>query len=113
MFIDKSANFLSTSSYSYSLAFSPRIDFIFSSKDQTYFLYPIKKQVLSNILFPLSDLRKEEVRNLAKQFNLPVSEKKESQDICFIPDKDIRNFLMTHIKEIKPGPIINKKEKIL
>lgn len=62
-------------------------------KDQTYFLYGIKRQDLSSILFPLSDLKKSEVRKLAKKAHLPVAEKVESQDICFINDGNYRTML--------------------
>jgi tRNA-specific 2-thiouridylase len=57
-------------------------------KDQTYFLYSIPYERLENILFPLSHLTKDEVRDLAKQNSLPVAEKQESQDICFVTQKN-------------------------
>ena len=82
-------------------------------KDQTYFLYPIKKDLLKFILFPLADFTKDQVRAIARQKNLPVAEKPQSQDICFIPQSDYRRFLLTRIKVPKPGPIINSNGDIL
>ena len=54
-------------------------------KDQTYFLYPIAAADLGSILFPLAGLMKDEVRELARKAALPVAEKPESQDLCFVP----------------------------
>jgi tRNA-specific 2-thiouridylase len=55
-------------------------------KDQSYFLYPLGQDALSRSIFPIGDLTKKEVRELAKKFNLKVADKEESQDICFIED---------------------------
>jgi len=75
-----------------------------SSKDQSYFLWTLKQKQLEKILFPIGHLRKTEVRKLAKKFNLPIAEKKDSQGICFLGDIDLREFLKHYIKE--------KKEKV-
>ena len=66
-----------------------------SPKDQSYFLYQIDKKIINNILFPLNKYpNKNEIRNIAKKENLvEVSEKKDSQDICFIEEKDYSTFL--------------------
>ncbi len=66
------------------------------SKDQSYFLFSIPKEKLSKILFPVGDLRKEEVRKIAEEIGIPVAKKSESQDICFIEGsyKDfVRNYI--------------------
>ncbi len=63
------------------------------TKDQSYFLYAIKKQNLKSILFPVGKLKKSEVRKIAKNARIPVYEKPESQNICFIPDKDYHKFI--------------------
>lgn len=63
------------------------------SKDQTYVLYGLSQRVLSKIIFPLSQLSKDEIREIARGGGLPAAEKKDSQDICFIPDKDYIRFL--------------------
>lgn len=76
-------------------------------KDQTYFLYAIPREALSSILFPLAQLTKEDVRDRARRANLPVAEKGESQDICFITHKNYGAFLQSRIKGIRPGPIVD------
>ncbi len=82
-------------------------------KDQTYFLYSIPYERLENILFPLSHFTKDEVRDLAKQNSLPVAEKQESQDICFVTQKNYQEFLLSRGHEFKPGPIVNMQGKIM
>ena len=81
-----------------------------SDKDQSYFLYQLDQTQLSKILFPLGELTKTEVRAIAKKNNLPVYEKVESQEICFIQDKDYRDFLKRYLPEtyFKPGVIVDK-----
>lgn len=77
------------------------------SKDQSYFLCTIPKEVLPHLIFPLGDLTKQEVRKIASDAGLKVAHKKESFDICFIPDKDYKSFLKSK------GYDIFKKGKIL
>lgn len=86
-----------------------------SNKDQSYFLYRLTQRQLSHSLMPLGDLTKPKVRLLAKKFKLPVAEKRGSQEICFLPQDDYREFLKTHINkhDIKSGPIVDKNGKIL
>lgn len=62
-------------------------------KGQSYFLFTIRKKDLPRILFPLGELKKSEVRAIARRLNLRVKNKVESQDICFIPDGDYRTLL--------------------
>jgi tRNA-specific 2-thiouridylase len=63
-------------------------------KDQSYFLYTLTQVQLKQIIFPLGEMEsKEEVRRLAREFGLPVSEKSDSQEICFIPNDDYVTFL--------------------
>jgi tRNA-specific 2-thiouridylase len=82
------------------------------SKDQSYFLWTLKQEQLKKILFPIGHLKKTEVRKLAKKFNLPVAEKKDSQGICFLGAVDLKDFLKHYIKE-KKGDVVNKEgEKI-
>lgn len=82
-------------------------------KDQTYFLYPIPYGKLENILFPLACLTKDEVREIAKKEALPVAEKQESQDICFVTQKNYQEFLLGRVPEQKPGPIVDIQGKDL
>ena len=77
-----------------------------STKDQSYFLWTLKQEQLSKILFPVGHLNKTEVRKLAKKFNLPVAEKKDSQGICFLGHVDLKEFLKHYIKE-KKGKVLN------
>jgi tRNA-uridine 2-sulfurtransferase len=76
------------------------------SKDQSYFLWTLNQKQLSKILFPVGNLKKTEVRKLAKKFNLPVAEKKDSQGICFLGAVDLKEFLKHYIKE-KKGQVVN------
>jgi len=62
-------------------------------KDQSYFLFGLTQAQLSRSMFPLGSLTKPEVRELAARFDLRVAEKKESQEICFIPDDDYVRFI--------------------
>lgn len=63
-------------------------------KDQTYFLYAIDKEILSHLIFPLSDLTKGEVRETASKYGLSVADKGESQDICFISGHDYHSCIV-------------------
>lgn len=82
-------------------------------KDQTYFLYAIPYERLKNILFPLAHLTKDEVRNLAEINSLPVTAKQESQDICFVTQKNSQEFLLGKVPEITPGPIVDLQGKVM
>ncbi|MFZ4859932.1 MAG: tRNA 2-thiouridine(34) synthase MnmA [Desulfuromonadaceae bacterium] len=63
-------------------------------KDQSYFLYTLSQQQLQQVIFPLGDVEsKDEVRRLAREFALPVAEKSDSQEVCFIPNDDYVAFL--------------------
>jgi tRNA-specific 2-thiouridylase len=82
-------------------------------KDQTYFLYAIPREGLGNILFPLAHWTKNEVRDLAEKQALPVAQKQESQDICFVTQKNSREFLIERVPEVKPGPVMDLNGKVL
>jgi len=75
-------------------------------KDQSYFLWQLTQKQLSKIIFPLGDYAKEQARRLAKKFKLPVFNKKDSQEICFV-NININEFLRRHIKA-NSGSIITK-----
>jgi len=63
-------------------------------KDQSYFLYTLSQEQLARVLFPLGEMEsKDEVRRLAREFHLPVAEKGDSQEVCFIPNDDYVAFL--------------------
>jgi tRNA-specific 2-thiouridylase len=77
-------------------------------KDQSYVLYMLGQRELRHLLLPLGDYTKEQVRAMARQRGLPVAEKAESQDLCFLLDNDYRRFLQAHAPEaIRPGPILD------
>jgi tRNA-specific 2-thiouridylase len=76
-----------------------------SEKDQTYFLWGVEKSMLKKILFPLGDLTKKEVRQLAKKYHLPTATKKDSQGICFVGPLKVREFLKSQIKSL-PGEAV-------
>ena len=75
-------------------------------KDQSYFLWTLTQEDLSHTLFPVGGMEKSEVRELAKKFELPVAEKKDSQGICFMGDVSMEDFL-SHYIEAKPGKVVN------
>lgn len=77
------------------------------SKNQTYFLHALSSEQLSQALFPLADLTKEEVRKIAKEHNLSVSDKKDSTGICFIGKQKFDEFITQHLKAI-PGDILDE-----
>ena len=84
-------------------------------KDQSYVLWNIPKELLKYVVFPLSDFEnKEQIREIAGSNNLQVANKPDSEDICFIPGGNYKNFLEKN-SEIKPkkGDIVNSKGKVL
>lgn len=64
-----------------------------SRKEQTYVLYRLTQEQLSHVIFPLSTMEKEEIRKIAKKYNMPCASNPDSQDICFIPDGDYAKFI--------------------
>ena len=69
------------------------------SKDQTYFLFGLTQEQLSRTLFPLGEMTKAEVRELARRHGLALAEKPDSQEICFVPGGDYKNFLDAYLAE--------------
>lgn len=81
-----------------------------SKKDQTYFLYNTSQEVLSKTLFPLADLEKEEVRQIAKDENILTYSKKDSEEICFVQNRDHGLFIRQRNPElIKEGYFIDER----
>lgn len=81
-----------------------------SKKDQTYFLYNTSQEVLSKTLFPLADLLKDEVRDIAKNENILTYSKKDSEEICFVQNRDHGLFIKQRNPElIKEGYFIDEK----
>lgn len=69
-----------------------------SSKDQTYALYNLTQEQLKHTLMPAGDYSKDEIRRIAKRIGLPVAEKPDSQDICFVPDGDYASYIENVVK---------------
>jgi tRNA-specific 2-thiouridylase len=69
------------------------------SKDQTYFLFGLTQEQMSRTLFPLGGYTKPEVRALAREMNIPVAEKSDSQEICFVPNGDYAAFIEAYFRE--------------
>ncbi|WP_119067881.1 tRNA 2-thiouridine(34) synthase MnmA [Rubrobacter indicoceani] len=82
------------------------------TKDQTYVLWPMPKKLLARTEFPLGDYRKSEVREIAASRNLAVATTPESQDICFIPTGDYREFIGRKVGPA-PGEIVDTKGAVL
>jgi len=70
-----------------------------SCKDQTYFLFGLTQEQLSRTLFPLGEMTKPEVRELAHQHGLALAEKPDSQEICFVPGGDYKRFIDAYLAE--------------
>ena len=78
-----------------------------TNKDQTYFLYRISDEAISQTLFPLGKMLKPEVKQLAAEFGLDNAYKKESMGVCFVGEVGIKDFLQEYI-EVVPGQIIDR-----
>ncbi len=76
------------------------------NKDQTYFLSQVSKDQLENVLFPIGDMTKSEVRKVAEDYDLITADKKDSTGICFIGERNFKKFLENYLPNI-PGDIVN------
>jgi len=84
------------------------------SKDQSYILHVLGQTQLKHAIFPLGEFTKPHIRQLARDFGLPVSERSDSQDLCFLGQNDLRGFLQRHAPEsVLPGPITDRQGRIL
>jgi len=85
-----------------------------AQKDQSYVLSVLTQQKLAHACFPLGEYTKPQVRELARQFGLPVAERADSQDLCFLGDGDTRAFLLRHAPQVEaPGPILSYAGQVL
>lgn len=75
-----------------------------AKKDQTYALYNLTQEQLARTLMPVGDYSKEEIRQIAKEQGLPVANKPDSQEICFVPDQDYAGFIERTTDKSVPGP---------
>ena len=85
-----------------------------AQKDQTYALYNLTQDQLARTLMPVGDFTKEEIRQMAEDMGLPVAKKKDSMEICFIPDNDYAAFIQRSAGEVPgAGNFVDKEGKIL
>lgn len=85
-----------------------------ANKDQSYALYSLNQFQLTHAIFLLGSMTKQEVRQIAHKAGLPVSDKAESQEICFVPDKSYASFIKQYLNLTQqPGLIKDKSEKVL
>ncbi len=82
------------------------------NKDQTYFLWTLKKELFPSIIFPVGNMEKGKVRELALQYKLPVASKKDSQGLCFVGTIDIKTLLKQYIQE-KNGDVCNEQGEVI
>ena len=81
-----------------------------TAKDQSYFLFTLTQRQLARALFPVGHLRKEEVRALARRGGLPVADKPDSQELCFVPDGDTAGLVEAREPAVaRPGPIRDRR----
>jgi tRNA-uridine 2-sulfurtransferase len=84
------------------------------TRDQSYFLYKLTQAQLATAIFPLGNLTKDNVLKIALEMGLPAVKRKESREICFIPDNDYPRFLREQVtSEIPRGKIVDKQGKVL
>ena len=85
-----------------------------AAKDQTYALYNLTQEQLSHTLMPVGDYTKDQIREIAAKIGLPVAKKKDSQEICFVPDQDYASFIQNETGIVAPkGNFVNTKGEIL
>lgn len=82
------------------------------NKDQTYFLWTLPKEIIPHVLFPIGDIEKPRVRELAREAGLPVAEKKDSQGLCFVGTIDVKTLLKEYIDE-KKGNVVNEEGEVI
>ena len=116
---DLGANFLATGHYARIIFEDGRFKLkkaVDIKKDQSYVLYNLTAEKLARIILPLGDFYKVETRILAEKLKLPVANKPDSQEICFIPDDDYKKFILSRkptAEALKPGQIVDSSGKIL
>ena len=83
------------------------------ARDQSYFLYGLGQEVLSRLLLPLGELDKAAVRALAREAGLEAAGRRDSQDICFIPDGDCAAYLARQGVPFRPGDFVDREGRVL
>jgi tRNA-specific 2-thiouridylase len=85
----------------------------FRKKDQSYTLAGLSQRQLARALFPIGELTKEETRQIARDLDLVTADKPESQEICFVPNDNYRDFIEKRAGEAPPGPIVSTTGEVL
>lgn len=83
-----------------------------NNKDQSYFLSQLSSEQLAKALFPIGDMEKKEVRELAKKYSLSVANKKDSTGICFIGERNFKEFLKNYLPAM-PGKIVTSTHQVV
>ena len=84
------------------------------NKDQAYMLYRLTQEQLMRTIMPLGALSKEEVRTIAQKAGIPVADKPDSQEICFVPDGDYADYVAAHASEVTgPGSFVDEDGRVL
>jgi tRNA-specific 2-thiouridylase len=115
--LERGADFLATGHYARVRRVGDRYQLLRGrdrTKDQSYVLHILTQEQVARVLFPLGDLTKSQVREMARARGLPVADQPESQDICFLADADYRRFVAEHAPEaVRPGPILDTAGRVL
>ena len=83
-------------------------------KDQSYVLFGTRRWMLRHMLLPIGRYRKDQIRRIAAEKSLPVFDKPDSQEICFVPDNDYARVVMEHSPgRVRPGPIVDRSGRVL
>lgn len=85
-----------------------------SAKDQSYFLCMLSEFQLAHAMFPIDGMEKSAIRAIAEKFSLPVAQKKDSQEVCFIPDNDYSSFIRSHgFKDMGEGDFLDTQGNVI
>lgn len=85
-----------------------------ANKDQSYILHILSQEKLAHAHFPVGDYTKPQIREIARKYNLPVADRAESQDLCFLAGGDYRGFLSRHAPDLlQPGEIVNTNGEVI
>ena len=116
---DLGADFLATGHYARIIFEDGRFRLkkaVDAKKDQSYVLYNLTADKLARIILPLGDFSKVETRNLAEKLNLPVADKPDSQEMCFVPNDDYKKFISERnpsAQALQAGEIVDSSGKVL
>lgn len=111
------ADYLATGHYARKRAVSGQFQLlrgIDPNKDQSYVLHVLTQEQLARTIFPLGEYTKPQIRELARRFNLPVAERPDSQDLCFVGHGDYRDFLRRNAPQVaRPGEIVTREGTVI